>query len=536
MTIPTFLKRKKVYIPIVVLTVFLAYIFLSSNSTTDIEIEIIEPQTIKHVVSETGEIKAAKDISLSFANTGHVTEMYVEKGDKIKEGQLLAKLESGSESADLQQAVASLEREKVALQELLSPPTTEQLAANSTSLRSAETALENAKLTLTDSIANAYVKADDAINAKADQLFENPGSADARFGITIRQNNTLYKIQAYGAEERSINSLRRSIESDLLTLSQIAFGTADSDPEIDAELAESTLRDVQELLTMISSVLNGYTALDTTAQTIYDSYRLDISTARTAVNSALTSLRSSVQAYNSAWVALDVPKNELNSLKAEPKEETIRLQEIRIKEAAARVASLNANLKDSFIYSPIDGVVTDVQIDEGEVIAAGALAISIISDADLEISIFIPEDDFEFVNIGDKAKIQFDAYNNLSLDAEVVFVSPSAKVIDGVPAFEIILNFVEDDERIKPGLSVDVDIIAEETDKILSVPSRSILDRDGKQYVRILKDDKSYFMQEVVLGIRGEDGLVEVVSGLRTGDEVITFISDEQLESLNEIQ
>ena len=411
----------------------------------------------------------------------------------------------------MRQAIATLELEKA-------------------SIAKTDIALSNAEQVLNSALTDAYITADDIVQAKADQLFKNPESSNPSFGISITSSNTTYYISASSALTSAIDNLRSQVEDELNNLENIVFVNTNENLEENALMVEGTLQNIQRLLTLIASGLNEYVADSTAVQTIYEGYKTDISSARSSLNATLSTLRSALQNYYTARVSVETAIG-INSNTSATK-----LQDIRIEDANARVAGIRSQINEAYIISPITGLVTEVSISVGEVAGASSPSISMISNDDLEISVNIPEDDIAFIDVGDKAYITFDAYDNTIFEAEIIYVSPRATELEEVPVFEVVLQFQKNDKRIKAGLSVDVDIIAEEREGVISVPSRAIIDEDDSRFVRVLVNDNSYRRQEVTLGLKGEDGRIEIINGLEVGDRVISFIDENTLLSFKEIQ
>ena len=506
------LKRKRVYIPLVVIVlIILKFFVFGGNGQTGFEIQTIELTKVTHVVSETGTVEPSDDISLSFASSGRVAQVLVKKGDTITKGQTLAYLETGSLNASLRQAKAALELEKA-------------------SIAKTDITFENAERALSNALTDAYITADDVVQAKADQLFKNPESDNPNFGISIVSGSTTYFINTTSAKTSEINILRNEVESELNELRKTVFGNPITDIEQATLEAEKTLQDVQKLLSLIAGALNEYVGDNTAVQTIYEGYKTNISTARSSLNVTLTTLRSALQSYYTAKVSVETQVG-VNSDTS-----VVQLQDIRIEDAMARVAGIQSQINDAFIISPISGLVTSVLISPGEVAGASTPSITVISNGDLEISVNIPEDDIAFVDVGDKAEITFDAYDNSVFEAEIIYISPRATESDGVPVFEVVLQFKENDKRIKAGLSADVDIIAEEKEGVISIPSRAVIDEGSERFVRVLIDDNSYRRAPVTLGLKGDDGRIEVTNGLKIGDRIIAFIDDSSLSSFKEIK
>ncbi|MFH1472971.1 MAG: efflux RND transporter periplasmic adaptor subunit [bacterium] len=506
------LRKKQVYIPlVVVILIFLKFFVFGGGDKTGFEIQTIELAKVTHVVSETGTVEPGQDISLSFARSGRVSNVLVKKGDTITKGQTLAYLETGSLNADLRQAIAALELEKA-------------------SIAKTDVALENAKQVLSNALTDAYITADDVVQAKADQLFKNPESNNPGFGISITSSNSIYYIEASSAKSSEIDSLRSDVEIELNSFEKMVFGGSIENIEEATLAAENTLQNIQKLLTLMASILNEYVAENTTVQTIYEGYKTDISSARSSLNTTLTTLRSALQSYYTARVSVET-KVGINSSTA-----VVQLQDIRIEDALARVAGIRSQINDAYIVSPITGLVTNVLVSAGEVAGASSPSISVISSGDLEISVNIPEDDIAYIDVGDRAHVTFDAYDNTIFEAEVIYISPRAVELDGVPVFEVVLQFQENDKRIKAGLSVDVNIIAEEREGVISVPSRAVIEEGNDRFVRVMVNGNSYRRAPVTLGLKGDDGRIEVTGGLEIGDRVIAFVDDEKLLSFNEIE
>ena len=78
-----------------------------------------------------------------------------------------------------------------------------------------------------------------------------------------------------------------------------------------------------------------------------------------------------------------------------------------------------------------------------------------------------------------------------------------------------------DDERIKPGMTANVEIVLNEALNALSLPERSVQRDNGTRYVRVQKADKQVEKVDVITGIRSLSGDIELKSGITEGTEVI---------------
>jgi membrane fusion protein (multidrug efflux system) len=164
--------------------------------------------------------------------------------------------------------------------------------------------------------------------------------------------------------------------------------------------------------------------------------------------------------------------------------------------------------------------VTKQDAKVGEVVTSGAKIISIISDNSLEIESNVSEISIGKVSIGNKVEIRFDAFPEKIYMGKVSYIEPAETIIDGVVNYKTTVNFDEYFPEIKSGLTSKLDIITATREDSLIIPQYAITEKSDGQYVSKL-NGRNYLDQKVEIGIRGQDGSVEVLSGLNEGDTVL---------------
>ncbi|HJN62222.1 MAG TPA: hypothetical protein QGH92_01300, partial [Candidatus Parcubacteria bacterium] len=98
-------------------------------------------------------------------------------------------------------------------------------------------------------------------------------------------------------------------------------------------------------------------------------------------------------------------------------------------------------------------------------------------------------------------------------------------IVDGVATYKVTFQFIEDDERIKSGMTANIDITSDNRENVIAVPQRSIIRKNGDKFVRIL-DGNNVKEIKVETGLYGSDGNIEIIRGINEGDKVITFIEE----------
>ena len=123
---------------------------------------------------------------------------------------------------------------------------------------------------------------------------------------------------------------------------------------------------------------------------------------------------------------------------------------------------------------------------------------------------------------GNTADITLDAYGeDTHFSAKLYFIDPAETIIDGVPTYRIKLQFMQDDQRIKSGMTANMKIVTSTRTDVLAIPQRSITQKnDGTKTVFLLLLDGATKEAIVQTGLRGSDGKVEILSGLNEGDKI----------------
>ena len=149
--------------------------------------------------------------------------------------------------------------------------------------------------------------------------------------------------------------------------------------------------------------------------------------------------------------------------------------------------------------------------------------ISLLCVGKFQIEVDIPEADIAKVKLQDPVEISLDAFPDEIFTGKVIKIDPAETIIQGVVYYKVTVGFDKTDKRIKSGMTAEVEIITKQKENVLLIPQRAVLIKNGKEMVRVL-DEGEIKEVEVKTGIRGEEGKIEILSGLKEGDKVITFL------------
>ena len=473
--------------------------FMRTGAETPVDYVLVERGTVSQVVSVTGYVKPAGDVDLSFEKGGRISAVYRIVGDKVGAGDALVVLESGDIAAQLAQAEASVKAQNAKLAELKRGARPEDILVS-------EVDVENAQNDVANNIKSGYVNADDAIRNKVDQLFSNPRTSYPQFNFPVSDSQAKIDLET---ERLKMEALLTSWNAD------IANGAATTDTGALILETKNNLLSVQKFLGKMSLTVNSFQPTSSVSQTTIDGYKSAIATARTNVSNSLDSVTASEEKLRTAVSKLALKK-------AGTVREQIDAQEAEVESAQATVANLEAQLAKTIIRSPIAGVVTKQDAKRGEIASAGIVLTSVISDSKYQIEANVAEADIAKIKIGDVAQVTLDAYgNDVVFTAAVTRIDPAETIVDGVPTYKTTLQFSQDDERIRSGMTANTDIAGAKRENVFVLPGRTVSGKGTTKTVNLIEGET---VREVNIetGLRGSNGNVEILSGLSEGDKVKT--------------
>ncbi len=451
---------------------------------------------ITEEVDVSGIVKAAHSTDLAFQTSGRVASIQVQVGDHVEAGQTLVALDGSSQAAAVALAEANLEAQQAKLAALIAGTRPEQLAID-------QTAVTQAGNALTSALSSAYANADDAVHAKADQVFTNPRSTDAQLAILVPDAALVTRVQA---ERVALEPLFASWQTALAST---------SNPESAVVSSEANLKIVMAFLDDLTTALAEAQPSGSVLATTLVGYQTTVNAGRLNVSGALSALISADTAYQAAVGALTLAQ-------AGATENDIDAQKAAVDAAQASVAVAEAAASQTVITAPVSGTITAQSANLGETVVPGSPLVSMIADGKYEADAQVSETDIAKIKLNDAVEVTFDAYPGVTFAAVVTTINPAATENAGVASYGVTVTFLKNDPRLLPGLSANLRIITATKDAVLLVPTSAVI-TDGSQEFVYVKNAKSVLRTPVTVGIESASGMAEIVSGLSAGDSVLTF-------------
>ncbi len=522
---------------------------------------------------------AVVNVKIGDTVTGGTVLAELDKSDlliKLKEAQArlsiaraqLSKLVSGASTEDkavaqanYESALKDLETTDVKTQEAVNQAEKDSQNINNSSSKAvsqARTTLDNAKKTYQKAIDN---KQNSLITSLQNKLPVASTGLDAinRYLLDVDISGSFSKKNS---SYLALTNTTYNSAKNLLNLAQSDVPTA-ANTEVSYQRAISALNESLRALTYCFSALESSIDSPNFTQTEIDAAKATISAQQTAVSAAITTLEANKQAWDDAVIAyetnvnaasaaldeaitktanaltnalsnreqlmsaaqsrLSVAKAQLNKTLAKARVEDVMLEQGQVRQAEANVDLINNQISNNRIIAPNDGVITKIAYQAGEQAVPGQAVIGMIANNNFSIEIDVSETDIAKVKIGNKASVYLDAFGeDVEFEALVNFVEPAETIIQGVTYYKVKISFTPSGEReIKSGMTATAKIITDSRQNIVMIPARAVIEQANIKIVKTLKD-QVVKENQVQLGMSGDNGLVEVISGVASGEEVIT--------------
>jgi HlyD family secretion protein len=214
----------------------------------------------------------------------------------------------------------------------------------------------------------------------------------------------------------------------------------------------------------------------------------------------------------------NIAQKHYDALQAIGKQQTLKSAAGQLQTAKGKYMGAEAQLSYSEIRSPIDGFVTDRPLYPGEMAAAGTPLITVMDTSRVIAKAHIPQPDAALLKLGDKATLTVPGEEE-PVEGKVTVISPALD--PNSTTVEVWVQATNRKQRLKPGTSVQVSMLAQTVDDAVAVPAASVLTaQDGATTVMLIGPDNRAHQTPVKVGIRDGDR-IQIVDGVSPGSKVI---------------
>ena len=375
------------------------------------------PKDTSPTINAGGEVLPAQWTTLSFAQAGNVAELLVKEGDAIKQGAVIARLSAPELQASLAQKQAAVKVAEANLAQLTAP-------AREEDLRAAQEAVNSAQANVAQAV------------AQRDLLYRAVTQADI-----VQAQAQVYAIQT---QKNKLDDAMKKI------LDKGGFALRMGEPVGNQQkYAELELAAAQQ-------VLDDLLAGPTTDQRRIAEARIGVAQAQVKVAQA-----------------------QLDLLKAGAQAEDVAIAKAKIDQARADAAAIAAQLAQTQIVAPFDGVVAKVLIDAHQFVGPGVPIVQLADLTGLRVETNdLSENDVARLKVGDPAQVSFDALPQVKVSGKVLRIDPKAREGAGVN-YTAVIQLDQIPAELRWGMTASADIKA----SAMKAAASTSIAADGKRHI-----------------------------------------------------
>ena len=407
-------------------------------------------------ISASGKVVPVQSVNLSPKNSGVLAQLLVEQGDKVEQGQIIARMDDSNLQAQLSKARANLAQVRAQLAEARAGTRPEEIAQSRARLNQARAQLNQARTgNRPEEIAQAQAQVE---------------AARARVNLTSSRVQRNRNLASSGA-----------ISQD--TLDEVIA---------DDRSAKANLLETQRRLIDIKS----------------GSRTEEIDQKKAAVaeqEQALQQLQN-----GSRPEQIDQFEASVAAARSELKAVQVQLDDTIIRAPFSGIVTQK--------YATVGAFVTPTTSASNTASATSSSIVAV--SRGLEVLAQVPEVDIGQVKQGRMVEIVADAYPNQVFKGKVRLISPEAVVEQNVTSFQVRIALTTGQEQLKSGMNVDLTIVGAVVQDALVVPTAAIVtDKKGQTGVLIPDDKKQARFSPVEIGSAIKDK-TQIISGVKTGDRI----------------
>ena len=414
--------------------------------------------------SEDGALTASGTIETTIVNVssemaGKVVDVLVEEGQPVTTGTPLLRLDDSLLQSEKQTAQTALDSANAAV-------------------RTAEVALESAQLQYDITLTNALAQ------EKNTRIAIWKDSKPTQFDQPVWYFSKEERLKAAQAE---VDVKKASLDDVMKRLDEISQRAGSSDfLEVEAHLVQMRLafENAQAVFDATNGASDSQDLRDA-AQITLDESEIDLEDAQKDYDDALTTdgatdvleARADViiaqEAYDltvdnlrTLQTGLDSPQVQAAAKVVEQATAALEQAKTNIASAQARLNTVETQLKKITVYAPMDGVVLTRNVESGEFVQPGAVAFAMANLNELTITVYVPEDQYGNISLGQQATVTVDSFPNETFDAAVTHIADQAEftprnvqTVEGRSStvYAIKLKVTDTEDKLKIGMPADIE-------------------------------------------------------------------------------
>ena len=483
-----------------------------ADPSLDKKIEVVERGDFQMRISATGNLEPLIDVEIKSNVEGEIIKLHVQNSDRVEEGQVLLELDpelyqEGTKQAQADVAAAKAQVRQAELNiELKNERLDSQLTQADADLKIAQANLETTQATTITQVSQAETNVQTTKNSLAQDTIalDQANIALEQAKITLSENEASLRSAKVSLDNAKSELDRNTELFDKGLVSKKALEDAQAqhaNAEVQHENATTRVESQRQAITSQERTINTRETAIVTREAILANEQRNLEN--------LKKMRQ--KAEEEAQLRVDNTQTRLQELISTFDNEKLLTQQSRVS-AEANQLRRESNLKNeeerldwTTIRAPMAGIVTLLELEEGEIVTSGRSAFSqsppimtIVDPSKMVVKTFINEVDMERLRLEQRAEIKVDAYQTKTYDGTVYEISPSGQEQDNIISFEVMIEISGSPEELRPGMSSDVDIITYEEKDVLLLPIDALVNEPSATVVAQVDDTKPYKVNQPI--------------------------------------
>lgn len=261
------------------------------------------------------------------------------------------------------------------------------------------------------------------------------------------------------------------------------------------------------------------------AEAAYNTTKANAESSREQFDIALKNLETSKALYEAGAIS----KQQLEQAELQASNNNLKLLEAQEEQSRLAVEIAQSTLADTIVTAPISGYITSLDVKSGEMVSNAAPVVTLANIDKVIIETTVSEFLINSISIGEQVKINVPSASISEVEGRITGFSPNPA--PNSLTYPVKIEIPNPNGVIKGGMFAEVMIITEKRAQVLTIPSQSVVIKDGKTNVFVVEEEKAY-IREVEVGL--DDGVtVEIKDGIEEGELIVTsgqsFLDDGQI-------
>lgn len=199
--------------------------------------------------------------------------------------------------------------------------------------------------------------------------------------------------------------------------------------------------------------------------------------------------------------------------------------------AERKLQLVKDKLSKTKVSAPMDGTVLTVPVIEGQVVIAaasvnsGTTLMTIANLSKLLIETHINQIDVARLTLNQPVKLRAESFREVEMEAAISSIAPIASIKNNVKGFQVKAVIDKPNERLRPGMTVNVTIPIARADDAISVPISAVFKGDGNSKVVYVRNGTTTEKRQVKVGVTNIDH-AQILTGVEPGEEILLVEPD----------